>query len=72
MQIRAVSSVNRMKHRVGFKHSVLVIKKQLMLVMEIIAVCALNHTKHINTLYGQKKGFFFNVNLWHLKKRLVF
>jgi len=43
-----------------------------MLVMEIIAVSSLNHTKHINTLCGQKEGFFFNGNLWNLKKQLIF
>jgi len=44
------------------KHSVSVIKtSQLMLYREIIAVCSLIHTKHINTLCGQ------NVELLNVK-----
>jgi hypothetical protein len=31
---------------------------QLMLYREIIAVCSEIHTRHINTLCGQKVGFF--------------
>jgi hypothetical protein len=41
------------------KHPVSVIKaSQLMLYMEIIAVCSEIHTKHINTLCGQHVEFF--------------
>jgi hypothetical protein len=32
-----------------------------MLFREIIAVYCENHTEHINTLWGQNAGFFFNV-----------
>jgi hypothetical protein len=40
------------------QHSVSAIKtNQLMQYREIIAVCAKIHTKHINTLCGQKVGF---------------
>ena len=45
------------------KHSVSVIKtNQVMLYMEIIAVCSQIHTKHINTLCGHNVEFV-NVKL---------
>ena len=43
------------------KHSSVIKTSQLMLYREIIAVCSLIHTKHINTLCGQ------NVELLNVK-----
>jgi len=45
------------------KHTASVIKtSQLMLYREIIAVCSKIHTKHINTLCGQKSRFLLTLN----------
>jgi len=44
------------------KHSVSAIKtSQLMMYGEIIAVCSEIHTKHINTLCGQKVGLYVKI-----------
>ena len=44
------------------KHTVSVIKtSQLMLNREIIAVCFQIHTKHINTLCGQKVELYIKI-----------
>jgi hypothetical protein len=34
-----------------------------MLYREKIAVCTEIHTKHINVLYGQKAGFYLNLDV---------
>ena len=41
-----------------------------MLYNKIIAVCSEIHKNHINTLYGQKAGFFSVNKCWCVKKQL--